>query len=299
MMAHHEIDFGNALGQGNRVSEIVFLGEGTEGLQQLGRRGLGERRGREHADASLVLAVPRGEQVIDAFHALVSQPGREPGGFTPGESVRRHRAGDVLAVPNRLREHAAQAGLRQRRREPADASGILYDGGGPGSYGLERRDGDHQRVLLPLEETRGLNGQARGVRESEILVEAAREYRCHVGVTVDEAWEQRLTASVVDVGVRIRPEDRVGGADRHDLVALHRERHVVLNGIDGDDGCMSEDDGPARRRLSPQTALVEKEGRGAGAGNQLPPTEVARAGHDIRRCTIERRVGGHNVTADA
>ena len=75
MVSHHEIDLGVALGQVDRVSEIVFLGEGADGVQQLGRRGLGERGGREHADASLLRAVPRGEQVVDALHALVSQLG--------------------------------------------------------------------------------------------------------------------------------------------------------------------------------------------------------------------------------
>ena len=70
---HHEVDLGAALRQVNRVSEIVFLGEGADGLQQLGRRGLGERGGREHADASLIRAVPLAEQVVDALQALVSQ----------------------------------------------------------------------------------------------------------------------------------------------------------------------------------------------------------------------------------
>ena len=36
MVSHHEIDLGNALGQVNRVSEIVFLGERADGVQQLG-----------------------------------------------------------------------------------------------------------------------------------------------------------------------------------------------------------------------------------------------------------------------
>jgi len=75
MVSHHEIDLGAALGQMDRVSEIVFLGKGADGLQQFGRRGLGERGGREHADASLLRAVPGREQVIDALQALVSQPG--------------------------------------------------------------------------------------------------------------------------------------------------------------------------------------------------------------------------------
>jgi hypothetical protein len=73
MVSHHEVDLGHALGQVDRISEIVSLGEGTDGLQQFGRGGLGERGGREHADPSLALAVPGGEQVIDALQAFVSQ----------------------------------------------------------------------------------------------------------------------------------------------------------------------------------------------------------------------------------
>ena len=37
VVLHHEIDLGAALGQVDRVSEIVFLSEGADGLQQLGR----------------------------------------------------------------------------------------------------------------------------------------------------------------------------------------------------------------------------------------------------------------------
>ena len=59
VVPHHELDFGAALRQVDRVAEIVFLGEGADRLQQFGRRGLGERGGREHADASLLRAVPR------------------------------------------------------------------------------------------------------------------------------------------------------------------------------------------------------------------------------------------------
>ena len=102
-----------ALLQVNRVAEVVFLGERADGLQQFGRCGFGERGGREHADASLVLAVPRAEQIVDALQALIAQLRREPRRFALREAFRRHRAGHVLAVADRLGEHAAQAGLRQ------------------------------------------------------------------------------------------------------------------------------------------------------------------------------------------
>jgi hypothetical protein len=67
MESQHELDFGAALVQMDRVPEVVFLGEGADGVQQLGRCVLGERGCRKHGDASLFGAVPGGEQVIDAL----------------------------------------------------------------------------------------------------------------------------------------------------------------------------------------------------------------------------------------
>ena len=95
-------------------------------------------------------------------------------------------------------------------------------------------------------------------------------------VTVDQAREQDLSASVVDLSVGIRLHDGVGRADRCDLVAVDGERHIVLNGVDRHDGRMREDDRTARRRLSLDATLLDKEGGGAGAGcgEQLPSTEV-------------------------
>ena len=104
-----------------------------------------------------------------------------------------------------------------------------------------------------------------------------------MGVAVDEAREEGLSPSVVDLGVGIRLEDRAGGTDRRDLVAFDRERHLVLNSIDVHYGCASEDDGPARRRLSLDAALLEKECRGAGSGEQFPPADVDRGAGELRR----------------
>ena len=100
-----------------------------------------------------------------------------------------------------------------------------------------------------------------------------------MGVAVNEAGEERLAAPVVDLGLGIRLEDLVGGADRRDPAGVDRERHVVLNVVDSHDGCMREDDRSTRCRLSLDTALLEKEGcgGGAGAGEQLAPVEVAGA----------------------
>jgi hypothetical protein len=97
-----------------------------------------------------------------------------------------------------------------------------------------------------------------------------------MSVTVDEAREEGLSAPVDDLGVGIGPEDRIGGADGHDLVALDGERRVVLNGVDVDHGCMSEDDRSARCRLSLDAGPLEKErgGAGAGSGEQLTPAHV-------------------------
>jgi hypothetical protein len=137
-------------------------------------------------------------------------------------------------------------------------SGILDNRGGPCAYGFQCTDGHHQGGLLSLEETGGLDRQARRVGESEVLVEPTRERRCEMRVTVNQARDQSFSASVVDLGVGKRLENLVGGAYCYDLVALDDERDVVLNGIGVDDACMREDDRPARRPLSPEAALLEK-----------------------------------------
>ena len=93
MVPHHEVDFGAALRQVNRVAELVLFGELADRLQQLRRRCLGERGGGEDADASLVLAVPRGEQIVDPLHALVAQLRREPRRLAARQAVGRHRSG--------------------------------------------------------------------------------------------------------------------------------------------------------------------------------------------------------------
>ena len=87
--------------------------------------------------------------------------------------------------------------------DAADAAGILHDRRGPGPDRFERADRHHQRRLLALQQAGGLDGQTRGVREPEVLVEAALEDGSQVRVAVDEAGKQRLAASVVDLGVRI------------------------------------------------------------------------------------------------
>ena len=150
MVPHHEIDLGAALGQVDRVAEIVLLGEGADRLQQLGRRCLGERGGREDADASLLRAVPGREQVVDALHALVAQPGAR----TWGATLLASPSGDI--GPATFSLSRIDSANTQRRpvcanaaAERADASGVLHDGGGPGPQRFERADGHHQRGLLP------------------------------------------------------------------------------------------------------------------------------------------------------
>ena len=75
MISQHELDLGAALGQVDRVPQIVLLSKRADGVQELGRRVLRERGRRKHADTSLPCAVPGGEQVLNALQAFVSQPG--------------------------------------------------------------------------------------------------------------------------------------------------------------------------------------------------------------------------------
>jgi hypothetical protein len=133
-----------------------------------------------------------------------------------------------------------------------------------------------------LQETCRLDGEAGGIRKSEVLIETTGERRREMGVTVDETGEQGLSASVIHLGVWISFQNRVALADRRDAVAFNRERHVVLNGIDVHDGGVREHDGPTRGRLTLETAWLEEEGRGAGpdAREQVPAADggVTRVG---------------------
>ncbi len=67
VMAPHELHFGSALREVNRGVEVVRLRKRQHRLQELWRRGLGKSRRRKHADAALVLAVPRREELGDAL----------------------------------------------------------------------------------------------------------------------------------------------------------------------------------------------------------------------------------------
>jgi hypothetical protein len=129
-----------------------------------------------------------------------------------------------------------------------------------------------------LQEATGLDRQARGVGEAEIFVEPALEDRAHVRVAVHETREDRLAASVVDVGPRVGLEDLVGRTDRHDPVPLHCQRDVVLNGISVRHSGVGEHDRRARRRLCLQSAVIKKEGGGprASACEQFTPADVVR-----------------------
>ena len=109
---------------------------------------------------------------------------------------------------------------------------------------FERGDRHHQGLLVALEQAGGPDGQARGIGESEVLVEAALEDRGHVRVAVDQARQQRLAAAVVDLGVRILPEDLSVGPIAA-ILSPNRERHIVVHRIGVDDRRVGEDDGPA------------------------------------------------------
>jgi hypothetical protein len=148
----------------------------------------------------------------------------------------------------------------------ADACGILDHRSGAGPDRFQRADGHHQRGFLPLKERVRLDGQACGVGEPEVLVETTGERRREMRVTVDEAGNESLSASVIDLGVRIRLQNRIAGTDRDDLVPFDGERHIVLNGIDVHDGCMRENDRSDRRGLRAHATLFEEEASGASAG---------------------------------
>src|SRR5690349_21962645 len=130
-----------------------------------------------------MLAVPRREQIGDVLHPFVAQLRGKAWRFALRETVGRHRTGDVFAVADRLREYTAEAGLRERRGGPGNAARVFDNRRRAGSYGFQRGDAHHQRVLLALQQARRLYGETRGVWESEIFVEAAREDGGHVRVT--------------------------------------------------------------------------------------------------------------------
>src|SRR5262249_11448353 len=118
----------------------------------------------------------------------------------------------------------------------------------------------------------------------EVLVESATERRGQVRVTVDQAGDECLPLSPVDLRVRILLQDRVGRTDRRDRVAVDGERRVVLHRVHGHNGGVREDDGSARRRLGIEIALrkPERGGTGSCAGEQLTPTETASAARGLR-----------------
>ena len=87
--------------------------------------------------------MPRGEEVLDALQALVTQSGRETGGLAEGEALRGHRSRDVVGIPYRLREHAAQPRIRKSRLVPLDVADVLDDRRGPGTYRLQGRYHHH------------------------------------------------------------------------------------------------------------------------------------------------------------
>ena len=94
--------------------------------------------------------------------------------------------------------------------------------------------------------------------------------RCSVAVRcawqLIEAGKDRLVASVVDVGVGILLEDLGGWTNRGNLVAHHRERHVVLNGIGVHHRRVRKDNGATLSRLGSDRGVFQEERGGTGAG---------------------------------
>jgi hypothetical protein len=84
VVLHHVVDLGMGLIEMDGVAQIVFLGEIADGMEQFGRRTLGESGRWKHADAAK-FPVPGAEQIVDALHSLVPHLGRELGRFAPCE----------------------------------------------------------------------------------------------------------------------------------------------------------------------------------------------------------------------
>ena len=280
MVPDHEFDLGAALRQMNGISQIVLVGEGAYRLHQLGRRCFGQRRGRKDADAAIILAVPGREQIADPLHAFVTPRRREFGRLAFGQALDRHRARDILAVGDGFREDAAQAGLRQGAGIGADATGEFHDRRGAGLDRFQRADRDHQGSLIDRKQAFGPDGDMRGIGKAEILVETAAHGLPQMGMTVDQARQNGLSAPVINFGVGIFPHSRIGGTDCGDLAVHHRQCHIILYRIGIGDSNMREDDRPYPLRLD--TALLQQNRRrtdaGAGAGKKLAPVDIGRLG---------------------
>ncbi len=219
--------------------------------------------------------MPRAEQFADALHAFVAQAGREPRRFAARQTVGRHRAGDVLAVADRLGEHAAQSGFGQRVRVPADAAGIFDNRRRPCPNRLEGADADHQRRFVALQQAAWPDGKTRRIGKSEVLIESALERGSEMRVAVDQPGEQRLVPAVVDVRVRARPEQGIGRSNCGNPVSFDREPDVLLHRVHRDDRRVCKDDAAAGRRLSVAASRIEeKSGSGTRSGQQFAPREI-------------------------
>ena len=121
----------------------------------------------------------------------------------------------------------------------------------------------------------GRIGEARGIREPEVLVEAALEGRRKVRVAVDQPRQQRLPMSVVDFRTRIFRKEVVRGANLRNPIAVHSEPDVVVHCVDRHNGGMSEHDGRPGRNLGAERTGIEQESGGGGArsGEQLAPAD--------------------------
>lgn len=223
-------------------------------------------------DATLILPVPGAEHVVDLLQALVAQPGRETRRLAFRQPVGRHRARHVLTVSNRFREHPPEPGLRQRAGIPSNSSRVLNEGRRAGSNRFEGTHDDHQRGLFALQQTARLNGELRRVGEAEVLVEPALQRRGQMGVTVNQSRKQRLAASVVNVRIRVGPEDLIRRPDGGDGIADHGQRHVIPDRVGVDDRGVAENNRPARGGLlSLEIRRLEQKRRSARArpGQQL------------------------------
>ena len=109
-------------------------------------------------------------------------------------------------------------------------------------------------------------------------------------VAVDQSRHERLAASLVDLGVGVRPENRIGRTDSRNPVRLDGDGRVLEHRVGRHDGRVAEHDGARLRRLRANAVLLEQERSraGAGAGEHFPPRDIRRVASGLGARLIRR-----------
>ena len=200
---------------------IELLLQGAHVAQQFRRAHVGSPGGDADADAPLGAAVPLAVQGLDALQAALAQ--------LAVELERRGVPDRALGlVPGPLGQQKAQAACSQILSVALDAGGVLEDGGGAATNGLEHgqltEDGKFIRVERRQGQRRQAAGEGRLVWRRQILVDAARQGHVQVGVDVGKAWHDGLARAVDFFRLRIAGQHLLAGSDRGDAVSLNRHR---------------------------------------------------------------------------